>query len=222
SDEQLHERTQLIRNILDSIPDLIFYKDSNGIYVFCNKQFTRVMGKNPIGQTDYDVFDHETASFSRAKDNEAIARKNMNMNEEWVHGADGRVLLLETQKTPIYDRKGRFIGVFGLSRDITELKKAQQNLEHIAHHDALTGLPNRLLLNKKLEYALNLARRAEEHLGILYLDLDRFKDINDTIGHDIGDLLLKDVAHRLHNNIRDSDICSRLGGDEFIVVLTNV
>src|SRR5690606_11424825 len=83
SDEQLHERTQLIRNILDSIPDLIFYKDSNGIYVFCNKQFTRVMGKNPIGQTDYDVFDHETASFSRAKDNEAIARKNMNMNEEW-------------------------------------------------------------------------------------------------------------------------------------------
>ena len=79
-----------------------------------------------------------------------------------------------------------------------------------------------MLLNKKLEYALNLARRNEEQLGILYLDLDRFKDINDTIGHDIGDLLLKDVAHRLHNNIRDTDICSRLGGDEFIVVLTSV
>ena len=222
SDEQLRERTLLIRNILDSIPDLIFYKDSNGIYVFCNKQFVRVMGKNPVGQTDYDVFDHETASFFRAKDNEAMARKNMNVNEEWVNSADGRALLLETQKTPIYDRKGRFIGVFGLSRDITELKKAQQNLEHIAHHDALTGLPNRLLLNKKLEYALNIARRANEQVGVLYLDLDRFKDINDTIGHDIGDLLLKDVAHRLHNNIRDSDICSRLGGDEFVVVLNRI
>lgn len=222
SDEQLRDRTRLIRNILDSIPDLIFYKDRDGLYVFCNKPFVRVMGTNPIGKTDFDVFDQQTAEFFRSKDSEAVARKNMNANEEWVHSADGRMLLLETQKTPIYDRKGQVIGVFGLSRDITDLKKAQQNLEHIAHHDALTNLPNRLLLNKKLEYALNLARRNEEQLGILYLDLDRFKDINDTIGHDIGDLLLKDVAHRLHNNIRDTDICSRLGGDEFIVVLTSV
>ncbi len=222
SDEQLRDRTRLIRNILNSIPDLIFYKDNQGVYVFCNKPFVRVMGTNPVGKTDYDVFDQQTAEFFRSKDSEAVARKNMNANEEWVHSADGRMLLLETQKTPIYDRKGQMIGIFGLSRDITDLKKAQQNLEHIAHHDTLTNLPNRLLLNKKLEYALNLARRAEEHMGILYLDLDRFKDINDTIGHDIGDLLLKDVAHRLHNNIRDSDICSRLGGDEFIVVLTNV
>ncbi len=222
SDEQLRDRTRLIRNILDSIPDLIFYKDCDGRYVFCNKPFVRVMGTNPVGKTDYDAFDQQTAEFFRSKDSEAMARKNMNANEEWVHSADGRMLLLETQKTPIYDRKGQLIGVFGLSRDITDLKKTQQNLEHIAHHDALTNLPNRLLLNKKLEYALNLARRNEEQLGILYLDLDRFKDINDTIGHDIGDLLLKDVAHRLHNNIRDTDICSRLGGDEFIVVLTSV
>ena len=222
SDEQLRERTRLIRHILDSIPDLIFYKDKAGTYVFCNKPFIRVMGTNPIGKTDYDVFDQQTAEFFRAKDSEAVARKNMNANEEWVHSADGRIILLETQKTPIYDRKGNFIGVFGLSRDITELKKTQQNLEHIAHHDSLTGLPNRLLLNKKLEYALNLARRSNEKIGVLYLDLDRFKDINDTIGHDIGDLLLKDVAHRLHNNIRDSDICSRLGGDEFIVILTGI
>ncbi|TVV44842.1 EAL domain-containing protein [Thalassolituus sp. C2-1] len=222
SDQQLDDRTELIKNILDSIPDIIFYKDRNGIYVFCNKQFVNLMGKDPVGHTDFDVFDQETAAFFRAKDKEAVARKHMNVNEEWVHGVDGSVMLLETQKTPIYDKRGRCIGVFGLSRDITELKKAQQNLEHIAHHDVLTGLPNRLSLNKKLEYALNMARRGGELLAVIFLDLDRFKDINDTIGHDIGDLLLKDVAHRLHNNVRDSDICARLGGDEFVVVLSRI
>ncbi len=222
SDQQLDERTELIKNILDSIPDIIFYKDRNGVYVFCNKQFVNLMGKNPVGYTDFDVFDQETAEFFRAKDKEAVARKHMNVNEEWVHSVDGSVMLLETQKTPIYDKRGRCIGVFGLSRDITELKKAQQNLEHIAHHDVLTGLPNRLSLNKKLEYALNMARRGGELLAVIFLDLDRFKDINDTIGHDIGDLLLKDVAHRLHNNVRDSDICARLGGDEFVVILSRI
>ncbi|MCD8522429.1 MAG: EAL domain-containing protein [Saccharospirillaceae bacterium] len=222
SDQQLDERTELIKNILDSIPDIIFYKDHHGIYIFCNKQFVNLMGKDPVGYSDYEVFDHETANFFRAKDKEAVARKHVNINEEWVHGADGGVMLLETQKTPIYDKYGRYIGVFGLSRDITELKKAQQNLEHIAHHDVLTGLPNRLSLNKKLEYALNMARRGGEMLAVIFLDLDRFKDINDTIGHDIGDLLLKDVAHRLHNNVRDSDICARLGGDEFVVVLSRI
>src|SRR5690606_12542537 len=128
------------------IPDIIFYKDRNGIYVFCNKQFVNLMGKDPVGHTDFDVFDQETAAFFHAKDKEAVARKHMNVNEEWVHGVDGSVMLLETQKTPIYDKRGRCIGVFGLSRDITELKKAQQNLEHIAHHDVLTALPNRLSL----------------------------------------------------------------------------
>ncbi|PHS65421.1 MAG: hypothetical protein COB09_06580 [Thalassobium sp.] len=222
SDQQLDDRTELIKNILDSIPDIIFYKDRRGTYVFCNKQFVSLMAKDPIGRTDFEVFDQETAEFFRAKDKEAVARKHVNINEEWVHSVDGGVMLLETQKTPIYDKRGRYIGVFGLSRDITELKKAQQNLEHIAHHDVLTGLPNRLSLNKKLEYALNMARRGGELLAVIFLDLDRFKDINDTIGHDIGDLLLKDVAHRLHNSVRDSDICARLGGDEFVVVLSRI
>ncbi|WP_430460584.1 EAL domain-containing protein [Thalassolituus sp. LLYu03] len=222
SDEQLNERTSLIQNILNSIPDMMFYKDVNGRYIFSNRKFNEFFGKNPVGGTDYDIFDKETADFFRQKDGEAVGRKNANVNEEWVHGVDGTVMLLETQKTPIYDKGGNIVGVFGLSRDITELKKAQENLEHIAHHDVLTGLPNRLLLNKKLEYALQISRRAGEAVAVIFLDLDRFKDINDTIGHDIGDLLLKDVAHRLHNNVRDSDICARLGGDEFVVVLTRI
>lgn len=222
SDEQLNERTTLIQDILNSIPDMMFYKNIEGRYIFSNRKFNEFFGKNPVGITDYDIFDKDTADFFRQKDREAVGRKNANVNEEWVHGVDGAVMLLETQKTPIFDKHGKVVGVFGLSRDITELKKAQENLEHIAHHDVLTGLPNRLLLNKKLEYALQISRRAGESLAVIFLDLDRFKDINDTIGHDVGDLLLKDVAQRLHNNIRDSDICARLGGDEFVVVLSRV
>ena len=222
SDEQLDERTGLMKNILDSNPDLMFFKDTEGRYVFCNQKFIDFFGKDPVGSTDYELVDQEMADFFRQKDSEAQARKTVNVNEEWVHGADGTVMLLETQKTPIYNKQGELLGVFGLSRDITALKQAQENLEHIAHHDILTGLPNRLLLNKKLEYALQLSRRSGDSLAVIFLDLDRFKDINDTIGHDIGDLLLKDVAHRLHNNVRDSDICARLGGDEFVVVLTQI
>lgn len=222
SDAQLDERTELMKNVLDSIPDLVFYKDLQGRYVFCNVRFSSFFGADPVGKTDYELFDQDTADFFRQKDNDALARKAVSRNEEWVYGVDGSALLLETQKTPIFDKSGELVGVFGLSRDITELKKAQENLEHIAHHDVLTGLPNRLLLNKKLEYALQISRRRGDSLAVIFLDLDRFKDINDTIGHDIGDLLLKDVAHRLHNNVRDSDICSRLGGDEFVVVLTQV
>ena len=222
SDAQLDQRTELMRNIIDSVPDLMFYKDLKGRYVLSNRRYNEFFGVDPVGKNDLEIFDKETAEFFQQKDREALSRKGGATNEEWVHGADGTTMLIETKKTPIYDPQGELLGVFGLSRDITELKKAQENLEHIAHHDVLTGLPNRLLLNKKLEYALQLSRRSGESLTIIFIDLDRFKDINDTIGHDIGDLLLKDVAQRLDSNVRDSDICARLGGDEFVVVLTQV
>jgi len=222
SDEQLEYRTELMRDILDSVPDLMFYKDIQGRYILSNRRFNEFFGCDPAGKTDYDIFDKDTAEFFVQRDREAQTRKNGVTTEGWVHGADGSVILMETNKTPIFDRNGQMVGVFGLSRDITELKKAQENLEHLAHHDTLTGLPNRLLLNKKLEYALQISRRSGESLAVIFLDLDRFKDINDTIGHDVGDLLLTDVAQRLNKNVRDSDICARLGGDEFVVVLTQV
>lgn len=222
SDEQLHERTALMGNILDAIPDLLFYKDTEGRYVLCNRAFIRTVGRNPIGRKDEDLFDRDLAATLRQQDTDILIGRGTGAYETWIQGRGNRTLLLETHKNPITNERGQVVGIFGVGRDITDLKKAQQNLEHIAHHDTLTGLPNRLLLNKKMEYAINLARRAQHSLGVIYLDLDRFKDINDTIGHDIGDLLLKDVAHRLHHNVRESDICSRLGGDEFILVITQI
>ncbi|MFV2072595.1 MAG: putative bifunctional diguanylate cyclase/phosphodiesterase [Thermoanaerobaculales bacterium] len=109
-----------------------------------------------------------------------------------------------------------YVGVFS---DISPLKESEARLEHLAHHDSLTGLPNRLLLHARLEHALARSRRTGERIAALFLDLDRFKKVNDTFGHPVGDLLLQAVALRLLGSVREDDTVARLGGDEFVIVL---
>ena len=106
--------------------------------------------------------------------------------------------------------------------DVTELRAAQQELQRMAYHDALTGLPNRMLFADRLQVALAQAQRRSTQLAVGYLDLDRFKQVNDTLGHGVGDLLLKEVAERLRQSLRAEDTVSRLGGDEFALLLNSV
>ncbi|MBF0369663.1 MAG: diguanylate cyclase [Magnetococcales bacterium] len=112
--------------------------------------------------------------------------------------------------------------VLYLARDITKAKRMEEKLKHLAFHDVLTGLPNRQLFFDRLEQALAQARRHDQLLAVLFFDLDRFKEVNDTLGHNIGDLLLKEVGSRLAKGIRESDTVARLGGDEFTAFLTNL
>ncbi|HEY4542411.1 MAG TPA: EAL domain-containing protein, partial [Noviherbaspirillum sp.] len=107
-------------------------------------------------------------------------------------------------------------------RDITERKRSAEQLAYLAHYDALTGLPNRALFQQKLEHAINVAERPGRTLELLFLDIDRFKQINDTLGHDAGDAVLKETAHRLRACLRESDTVARLAGDEFVVLVENV
>jgi diguanylate cyclase (GGDEF)-like protein len=131
-------------------------------------------------------------------------------------------LVLETSWTPLRDAMGALCGAIGVSHDITERTRAEAALQHQAFHDVLTGLPNRALFLDRLEHALARARRREGTVGVLFLDLDRFKLVNDSLGHAAGDLLLVTVAERLKGCLRDEDTVARLGGDEFAILLGEV
>ena len=109
-----------------------------------------------------------------------------------------------------------------MARDITEKKRLQQELEHAAHYDSLTSLPNRALILEHLKKSIAIAARRKSKLAVLFLDLNGFKDVNDSLGHEAGDVLLKTIADRLKLGIRESDYVGRLGGDEFLVILTDI
>ncbi len=123
---------------------------------------------------------------------------------------------------PLHDAEGRFVGYRGVSRDITSRKQAEARIEYLATHDSLTGLPNRVMFAELLSHVLASARRNERRFAVLFIDLDRFKFINDSLGHDAGDALLREVARRLKESLRASDIVARLGGDEFVMLLQDL
>jgi diguanylate cyclase (GGDEF)-like protein/PAS domain S-box-containing protein len=123
---------------------------------------------------------------------------------------------------PVFDRDGSFIGYRGVSREITEQKIAEERIQHLATHDGLTGLPNRVMFSHLLSAAIPIAQRQQRGLGVLFIDLDRFKFINDSLGHEAGDTLLKEIAKRFKKILRAGDVVARLGGDEFVVLLQDM
>ncbi|MYN40920.1 EAL domain-containing protein [Duganella sp. FT109W] len=135
-------------------------------------------------------------------------------------GLDGQTHWFNTSGEPVFDRTGQFRGYRGTGTEITERKLAEQRIQHIAHHDVLTGLPNRVLLQDRLHQAVAFANRSGKPLWVLLIDLDRFKFVNDSMGHKAGDQLLKTVAVRLQDSVRTSDTVARLSGDEFVAILT--
>ena len=134
----------------------------------------------------------------------------------------GDLRIISVSGRPIFDEAGRFQGYRGTGRDITEKKRAEEQIRHMAHYGALTELPNRLLLYDRIGQAIAQAQRNQEVLAVLFIDLDRFKTVNDSLGHAVGDRLLKTVAGRLESCTRGSDTIARIGGDEFVVLLGNL
>jgi len=133
-----------------------------------------------------------------------------------------RTIHCEWYNTPLVDPLGKIIGFASLVQDITERLNTERTIHYMAHHDALTGLPNRRLMQDRLTQAIMAARRKQRHVAVLFLDLDRFKVVNDTLGHDSGDFILKDVARRLVSCVREVDTVSREGGDEFVIILPDL
>jgi diguanylate cyclase (GGDEF)-like protein/PAS domain S-box-containing protein len=163
--------------------------------------------------------DHERvlAELARSHDNGGPF-----ISEYRLFARDGRVLWVHDEAAVIKDESGRFRFLHGVMLDITERKRAEEAIIHQAYHDSLTDLPNRVLFKDRLTLALAHARRNKRLLAVMFLDLDRFKNINDTLGHERGDQFLKNIAERLKNLFREGDTIARLGGDEFALILPEI
>jgi diguanylate cyclase (GGDEF)-like protein/PAS domain S-box-containing protein len=135
---------------------------------------------------------------------------------------DGSVIWVEWHNSALRDDSGRLVSILSLAQDVSSRIQAEERLQYMATHDGLTALPNTVLLNDRLEAALARAHRAKRHVGVMFLDLDHFKDVNDTLGHRVGDLLLKEVSRRIRATLRQSDVLARISGDEFVVVLEDL
>ena len=141
----------------------------------------------------------------------------------------GETRCFELQASPLWDENGSLRGIIEAGRDITErllaeqmLHENQQHLDHLAHHDPLTTLPNRLLLQDRVGQAMTKTRRSRQQIALLFLDLDRFKNINDSLGHEVGDQLLCELANRLRSHLRETDTVARMGGDEFVILIEQI
>ena len=224
--EAYSQQAVFLNTVINTIPDLIWVKDTEGIYLACNEMFERFFGASEsviIGKTDFDFVSPELAQFFMDNDRVSMAAGGSKTNEEFLKFADGsHEGLFDTIKTPMKNSDGNVVGVLGIARDITDRKRYEEQLETLANYDPLTGLANRALLSSHLKNSIEKAKRNKKQISVLMFDLDRFKDVNDSFGHAAGDELLQQVAQRFDMRLRDGDIISRLGGDEFAIVLEHL
>jgi diguanylate cyclase (GGDEF)-like protein/PAS domain S-box-containing protein len=218
------EKLRLAASVFDSAQEGIMVTDVEGVIESVNPAFTEITGysaEEAIGKTPRLLrSDHHDPEFF-AGIWQDISSGGHWQGETWNRRKDGSIFLVWQTITRIDGSDHaplRYVSVF---HDITNVWEKNARTTHLAFHDALTGLPNRLLLMDRLEQLLSATEREPRKVAVMFQDLDRFKDVNDSLGHDVGDELLKIVAGKLLSQVRQSDTVARLGGDEFIVVLDN-
>jgi diguanylate cyclase (GGDEF)-like protein/PAS domain S-box-containing protein len=223
--KRMEGRIHLAATVFDSTADGVTIADRDGNIITVNRAFTEitgysedeVRGKNPrVLQSGLQ----EETFYQRMWT--TIQSDDRWSGEIWNRRKDGSIYPEKLTVSAIRDDRNEITNYVGVFSDITKLKSVQEALDFQAHHDPLTGLPNRLLLEDRLESALQRARREGHSLAVLFIDLDRFKNINDTLGHHVGDIVLCETASRFSAAVRESDTVARLGGDEFIIVIEHV
>jgi diguanylate cyclase (GGDEF)-like protein/PAS domain S-box-containing protein len=209
------------QTIIQSSPLAIYTRDMNGIVTAWNSGAEQMFGwreEEILGQPMLTVptqkLDETESLRQRVLNGERVVQAEVKRQRR-----DGSLIYINTTLAPLRDSTGQMYGYLAIAADITERKAAEQRIEFLAYHDTLTGLPNRLLVQDRFEQAIAYADRARSKVALIFLDLDNFKTINDSLGHNIGDALLKEIAVRLGECVRDTDTISRQGGDEFLIVL---
>jgi len=233
----LRESEERLRLIANNVPALISYVDREQRYRFSNRTYNDWFGiahERMQGRTMAEVLGDE--SYSRMRPDVERVLAGASVEFELAMGEGPRRRTLQVGCVPHLDTDGEVLGFYMLANDVTQLKRAQEDLryaaiqlqhdarrlEFLAHHDTLTGLPNRAMFSERAREAVAHARRHQKTAALLFIDLDNFKTVNDTLGHDVGDALLKIISSRLRASVRGDDFIARIGGDEFCVLLQEI
>ncbi len=216
----------LFQSLMETISDSIYFKDRDSRLIRVSQRLANSIGKTPeeiIGKTDVELFGQEFGERTRIEELRVLETGQPIVGMvECFDRPDGTKNWTSTSKHPLRNQKGEIFGLFGITREINEIKQVENDLQFLATHDVLTSLPNRYLLFDRMDQAIYRAQRHGFMVAILFVDLDNFKDINDTFGHATGDLILVQVANQLQHHVRDLDTVARIGGDEFIVLMESI
>jgi diguanylate cyclase (GGDEF)-like protein/PAS domain S-box-containing protein len=224
TEQALRDSAEKLRLFADNVPAITVSWDENLRCRFANKAFAAVFGlavEDVIGKHLRELYGEEVyrevqGHFVQALQGYPVTYQRTRKLQS------GEPRYLEIKLLPHIGHDGKVLGCFAVTTDITEHKLAAERIQRVAHHDSLTGLPNRLLFNDRLNQAINLAKRGSRQVALLYLDLDKFKPVNDSLGHAAGDELLQAVTARIRHQVRESDTVARVGGDEFAVILPDI
>lgn len=207
-----------LRDITDNLPVLIGYIDSERRLGFANRMFEHWLGLDPAALVGEPIDSLGTSIYADRADLLAASLAGERVEYESVCGANGEARTLHTVLVPDVQPDGRVAGVYALSTDVSANKAVEQHLNQLARVDALTGLPNRRQFEERLDQAMARCRRSKRPMALIFMDIDHFKGINDSLGHGVGDAVLREVAVRLEGGVRITDLAARLAGDEFVVI----
>lgn len=215
---------QLMSIIVDNIPAMVFVKRASDLrFESFNQAGEELLGykaSDLLGKNDYDFFPKEQADFFTSEDRKVLSSaKPVEIAQEIITTASGEQRTLHTRKIAVRDQHGTATHLLGVSLDISARIAYEAQIENLAFFDPLTKLPNRRLMTDRLLQAMTMSKRTGKQGALMMIDLDNFKALNDSMGHEMGDLLLVEVAQRLTSTLREGDTVARLGGDEFLIIL---
>jgi diguanylate cyclase (GGDEF)-like protein/PAS domain S-box-containing protein len=222
--EKLQQTEQLMTSIVNTIPAMVFVKRADDLrFEIFNPAGEDLLGyraEDLLGKNDYDFFPKDQADFFTAEDRKVLASETaLEIPEEVINTASGEQRVLHTRKIAVRAPDGRALYLLGVSLDITASKASEEQIKTLAFFDPLTHLPNRRLMSDRLGQNMAASNRSGKRGALMMIDLDNFKSLNDSMGHELGDQLLIEVARRLTGCLREGDTVARQGGDEFVVIL---